>query len=154
MRGRNQGQWRRLTATASPWFLVKGENQVVREVSSTKERLPSIALLNGPRTDQQGHLSTLFRSPRPKSAYPMMLLVGHVFMTSSLVCLLLSLVILPVASNECSVPPPPPASFWRLESKTALVTGGTKGIGENTIAARYRNLHANLISPTCPLQSE
>jgi hypothetical protein len=37
MRGRNQGQWRRLTATASPWFLVKGENLVVREVSSTKE---------------------------------------------------------------------------------------------------------------------
>jgi hypothetical protein len=24
-------------ATASPWFLVKGENLVVREVSSTKE---------------------------------------------------------------------------------------------------------------------
>ncbi len=37
MRGRNQGQWRRLTATASPWFLVKGKNLVVREVSSTKE---------------------------------------------------------------------------------------------------------------------
>jgi len=37
MRGRNQGQWRRLKATASPWFLVKGENLVVREVSSTKE---------------------------------------------------------------------------------------------------------------------
>ena len=37
MRGRNQGQWRRLKATASPWFLVKGENLVVRDVSSSKE---------------------------------------------------------------------------------------------------------------------
>ena len=80
-----------------------------------------------------------------QKAHNTMMFVGHVFMTSSLVCLLLLLVILPVASNECSVPPPPPASFWRLESKTALVTGGTKGIGENMIAARHRNLHANLM---------
>ena len=31
--------------------------------------------------------------------------------------------------KEFSVPPPPPSSFWGLQSKTALVTGGTKGIG-------------------------
>mmetsp|Transcript_36799 Transcript_36799/g.88723 ORF Transcript_36799/g.88723 Transcript_36799/m.88723 type:complete len:314 (-) Transcript_36799:3098-4039(-) len=56
--------------------------------------------------------------------------------SSSLVRLLLlrlSLVILPAAcatnTNEFSVPPPPPPSFWGLTSKTALVTGGTKGIG-------------------------
>ena len=33
-------------------------------------------------------------------------------------------------SSEFSVPPPPPPSFWGLKSKTALVTGGTKGIGK------------------------
>ncbi|KAL7536724.1 hypothetical protein ACHAXR_011211, partial [Thalassiosira sp. AJA248-18] len=32
-------------------------------------------------------------------------------------------------ANEFSIPPPPPPGFWGLESKTALVTGGTKGIG-------------------------
>jgi len=44
-----------------------------------------------------------------------------------------SLAILPIiyasGGNEFSVPPPPPPSFWGLSSKTALVTGGTKGIG-------------------------
>ena len=51
----------------------------------------------------------------------------------ALVCLLLSLPLLVVYANanEFSVPPPPPPSFLRLESKTALVTGGTKGIGED-----------------------
>jgi hypothetical protein len=39
-------------AMESPWFLVKGENLLVREVSF---RLLLLALLNGPRTDQ--HLS-------------------------------------------------------------------------------------------------
>ncbi len=39
-------------ATESPWFLVKGENLLVREVSF---RLLLLALLNGPRTDQQGY---------------------------------------------------------------------------------------------------
>jgi hypothetical protein len=37
-------------ATESPWFLVKGKNLLVREVSF---RLLLLALLNGPRTDQQ-----------------------------------------------------------------------------------------------------
>jgi hypothetical protein len=37
-------------ATESPWFLVKGENLLVREVSF---RLLLLALLKGPRTDQQ-----------------------------------------------------------------------------------------------------
>jgi hypothetical protein len=86
-------------------------------------------------------IDTLISDGRSKAN----MFVGHVFTTSSLVCLLLSLVILPVASNECLVPPPPLASFWSLESKTALVTGGTKGIGENSIAARCRNRHANLM---------
>ncbi len=36
--------------TESPWFLVKGKNLLVREVSF---RLLLLALLNGPRTDQQ-----------------------------------------------------------------------------------------------------
>lgn len=44
-----------------------------------------------------------------------------------------SLAILPIifatSANEFSVPKPPPPSFWQLQSKTALVTGGTKGIG-------------------------
>ena len=35
-----------------------------------------------------------------------------------------------VGSSEFAVPPPPPPSFWGLEGQTALVTGGTKGIGE------------------------
>jgi Tropinone reductase 1 len=54
-------------------------------------------------------------------------------MTSSaaFVCLLLSVAfaIVPLVVNAGSVPPPPLSSFWRLDSKTALVTGGTKGIG-------------------------
>ena len=33
------------------------------------------------------------------------------------------------SSSDFSVPAPPPASFWRLDSRNALVTGGTKGIG-------------------------
>jgi hypothetical protein len=33
------------------------------------------------------------------------------------------------SSSDLSVPAPPPASFWRLDSRNALVTGGTKGIG-------------------------
>lgn len=33
------------------------------------------------------------------------------------------------STSDLSVPPPPPASFWRLNSRNALVTGGTKGIG-------------------------
>ncbi|KAL7495189.1 hypothetical protein ACHAWT_007746 [Skeletonema menzelii] len=33
------------------------------------------------------------------------------------------------SASDLSVPPPPPASFWRLNSQNALVTGGTKGIG-------------------------
>jgi hypothetical protein len=37
-------------ATESPWFLVKGKNLLVREVSF---RLFLLALLNVPRTDQQ-----------------------------------------------------------------------------------------------------
>ncbi len=40
-------------ATESPWFLVKGENLLVREVSF---RLLLLALLNGPRTDQHWSL--------------------------------------------------------------------------------------------------
>mmetsp|Transcript_36357 Transcript_36357/g.74118 ORF Transcript_36357/g.74118 Transcript_36357/m.74118 type:complete len:300 (+) Transcript_36357:94-993(+) len=33
------------------------------------------------------------------------------------------------STSDLSVPPPPAASFWRLNSRNALVTGGTKGIG-------------------------
>jgi len=33
------------------------------------------------------------------------------------------------SASEFSVPPPPLPNFWGLKSKTALVTGGTKGIG-------------------------
>lgn len=50
-----------------------------------------------------------------------------------LLLLLHSIAILPLtcasSSNEFSVPSPPPPKFWSLTSKTALVTGGTKGIG-------------------------
>lgn len=46
---------------------------------------------------------------------------------------ILSLVVESVAASEkfdLAVPPPPPSSFWRFSPKsTALVTGGTKGIG-------------------------
>lgn len=56
----------------------------------------------------------------------------HVIL-AHLMRLLPSLAILPIiyaaGANEFSVPPPPPPGFWGLESKTALVTGGTKGIG-------------------------
>ncbi len=38
-----------IVATESPWFLVRGENLLVREVSF---RLLQLALLNRPRTDQ------------------------------------------------------------------------------------------------------
>jgi len=52
-------------------------------------------------------------------------------MTSAvLVCLVLSVALAMVQLVSAgSVPPPPPSRFWRLDSKTALVTGGTKGIG-------------------------
>ena len=39
-----------ITATESPWFLVKGKNLLVREVNFS---LLQLALLNRPRTDQQ-----------------------------------------------------------------------------------------------------
>ena len=57
-------------------------------------------------------------------------------MASLVIHALLLLTIVPVvyattgAANEFAVPAPPPPSFWGLQSKTALVTGGTKGIGE------------------------
>jgi hypothetical protein len=38
-----------ITATESPWFLVRGKNLLVREVSF---RLLQLTLLNGPSTDQ------------------------------------------------------------------------------------------------------
>lgn len=57
---------------------------------------------------------------------------------ANLLLLLQSLVVLPVAfassGNEFSVPPPPPPKFWTLTSKTALVTGGTKGIGAGIVS--------------------
>ncbi len=40
-----------MKATESPWFLVRASNLMVREVSI---RLLLLALLSGPRTDQQG----------------------------------------------------------------------------------------------------
>lgn len=48
---------------------------------------------------------------------------------TAFVKLLLVLVLAYASGGEFSVPPPPPPAFWSLTSKTALVTGGTKGIG-------------------------
>lgn len=51
-------------------------------------------------------------------------------MTSAvLVCLVLSAALAIVPLVSAGSVPPPPSSFSRLDSKTALVTGGTKGIG-------------------------
>jgi hypothetical protein len=38
---------------------------------------------------------------------------------------------------------PPPAQFWELKSKTALVTGGTKGIGANRLKDALHSMSIN-----------
>ncbi len=65
-------------ATESPWFLVKSENLLVREVSF---RLLLLALLNGPRTDQHTtYTISKSKTTRPtkdtKDTYEEMLTTG------------------------------------------------------------------------------